>query len=58
MTKFKKYYCGACGEDYKTESEAKNCCKKAKKNNPRIKSVIYGTAQLKQLTETKEDFMG
>ena len=51
-----KYYCGSCGRKYTTESEAKVCCNKRKTKNPRVKHVIYGTEQFKELTELKEDY--
>ena len=40
-----------------TELDAKNCCTKIKKSNPRIKHVIYGKDQFKQLTELEEQFL-
>ena len=51
-----KYYCGSCVKAYLTEQQAKLCCKTKKSKNKRIKKVIYGTEQLKELTELKENF--
>ena len=57
MSKEKKIFiCGGCGDEYSIEDKAKKCCKKRKDNNPRVKKVIYGREQLKELTELKENF--